>query len=229
MSVIKTNQWNLCHLGPDVHTLRTTADWSVKGPVSEKKWTGSRCRNGIDAVRGHIWASQGGGQQKKVLTQREGNQRGQGTFDFNNSDQKVLREAEVDKSAHTFSLSKSFLIIWALTGKQLSLEILALGFKKPEPQIISGGKFVKVIKARVKTNQSSQCAKIPLSRTKQQETQLDQEKFYHFHFSWRLLSTLTLILDLLSSPSFNIIHQAVWRHCCRGPVGFLSTNQICVW
>lgn len=94
-----------------------------------------------------------------MLTQSEGNQRGQGTFDFNSSDQKVLREAEVDKSAHTFSLSESFLIIWALTGKQLSLEILALGFTKPEPQIILGGKFVKVIKARVKTNQSSQCAK----------------------------------------------------------------------
>lgn len=51
------------------------------------------------------------------LSQREGNQRGQGIFDFNNSDQKVLSKAKVDKSAHTFSLSESFLIIWALTGK----------------------------------------------------------------------------------------------------------------
>lgn len=75
------------------------------------------CRNGIDAVRGHICTSQGGGQQKMELSQREGNQRGQGTFDFNNSDQKVLSKAKVDKSAHTFSLSESFLIIWALTGK----------------------------------------------------------------------------------------------------------------
>lgn len=52
-----------------------------------------------------------------MLTQREGNQRGQGTFDFNNSDQKVLSFADVDKSARTFSLSGSFLVIWALTGK----------------------------------------------------------------------------------------------------------------
>lgn len=59
-------------------------------------------RNGIDAVTGHICASQGGGQQKKVLTQREGNERGQV------SDQKVLINAGVDKSAHTFSPRESF-------------------------------------------------------------------------------------------------------------------------
>lgn len=117
-----------------------------------------------------------------MLTQREGNQRGQGTFDFNNSDQKVLREAEVDKSAHTFSLSESFLIIWALTGKQLSPEILALGFTKPEPQIISGGKFVKVIKARVKTNQSSQCAKTTPVKNKATGNPVGPGKIVSFSF-----------------------------------------------
>lgn len=37
VSVIKTSQQNLGHLRPDVHTVRTTTDWSVKGPPSKKK------------------------------------------------------------------------------------------------------------------------------------------------------------------------------------------------
>lgn len=65
--------------------------------MKKKTFIGLRCRNAIDAVGGHICASQDRGQQEKVLTQREGNQRGQGTFDFSNSDQKVLSKAEVDK------------------------------------------------------------------------------------------------------------------------------------
>lgn len=116
VSVIKTSQQNLRHLRPDVRTVRATTDWSLKGPPSEKKNpTGLTCRNCIDAVRGHICTSHGRGQQKKVLTQREGNQGGQLTFDFNNSDQKVLSKSEVETSAHTFSPSDSGLLIWSLT------------------------------------------------------------------------------------------------------------------
>lgn len=112
MSIIKTNQRNLRHSeGYSWLISERSTEWK------KKKLIGLRCINGIDAFRGHICASQGGGQQKTVLTQREGNHRRQGTFDLNNSDQKVLNKAEVDKSVHTFSPCESFVIISALTGK----------------------------------------------------------------------------------------------------------------
>lgn len=66
----------------------------------------------------------------------------EGTFDFNNSDQVVLIKAYVDKSAHIFSLSESFLIISALTVKKtVPRDICPKAFLRgADPFKVPGGK-----------------------------------------------------------------------------------------
>lgn len=117
VSVIKTSQQNLRHLRPDVRTVRATTDWSVKGPPSEKKPTGSTCRNGIDAVRDLYFTRWRSAEKGAYSKGGKSGRVGHIWLTFDNSDQKVLSKSEVDTSAHTFSPSDSGLVIWALTGE----------------------------------------------------------------------------------------------------------------